>query len=97
MSTYIYLQCLDHDPPLSADGESGQHLSDLPETRRMIAHRAEIVAIMAADAPVTWDNHFASNTAWFLYRHPNCRIGIVDEYGGEHPACEVVTCPKPLV
>lgn len=33
MSTYIYLLCRDHDPAIQADGESGQHLTDLPQHR----------------------------------------------------------------
>jgi hypothetical protein len=93
MSTYIYLECLDHDPPLRADGESGQHLCDLHETRRMIANRDEITTLMEQDMSLTWDSHFASNTAWFLYRHPKCQIGIVDEYGKRHPY--QVAAPKP--
>lgn len=44
MSTYLYLACLDHDPPLFADDESGQHLYDLPQIRADIARRAEMVA-----------------------------------------------------
>lgn len=31
MSTYIYLLCRDHNPAIQADGESGQHLTDLPQ------------------------------------------------------------------
>ena len=34
MSTYIYLLCRDHSPAIRADGESGQHLSDLPQEPR---------------------------------------------------------------
>ena len=41
MSTWIYLECADHDPPISADGESGQHLYDLPDIREDIRRRAE--------------------------------------------------------
>ena len=32
MSTYLYLVCLDHTPPLRAASESGQHLYDLPQS-----------------------------------------------------------------
>ena len=34
--------CLDHDPPLKADGESGQHLYDLPQIRKDIRRRASL-------------------------------------------------------
>jgi hypothetical protein len=86
MSTYVYLQCLDHDPPLSADGESGQHLSDLPQIRGDLADRARITASVRDG----WDagDHFRNNTARFLAEHPRCRIGIRDEYGVEHPTTE---------
>lgn len=50
MSTYLYLECLDHDPPLRADGESGQHLDDLPQLRADIAARDGLVAVAAASA-----------------------------------------------
>lgn len=39
MSTYIYLLCRDHNPAIQADGESGQHLTDLPQLRQDIANR----------------------------------------------------------
>ena len=31
MSTWLYLRCESHDPPLENDGESGQHLYDLEQ------------------------------------------------------------------
>ena len=82
MSTYLYLECLDHDPPLSADGESGQHLYDLPQIRADIADRERIVANLRDG----WDpnDHFRMNTGRFLMAHPRCRIAIRDEYGAEH-------------
>jgi hypothetical protein len=92
VSTYLYLECLDHDPPLTSDGEVGQHLHNLPEIRKMITQRESIVGLMQADAPMSWDNHWASNGAWFLYRHPKCNIGIIDEYDRRHP---IVETPKP--
>lgn len=39
MSTYLYLECQDHNPPLSSHGEVGEYLSDLPRIRREIAQR----------------------------------------------------------
>ena len=46
MSTYIYLLCRDHNPAIQADGESGQHLTDLPQLRQDIANRDAIVHAM---------------------------------------------------
>jgi hypothetical protein len=91
MSTYVYLECLDHDPPLCAEGESGQHLCDLPEIRKMIAGRESIVKWMGQDMPISFDSHFANNTAWFLYKHQKCRIGIVDEYDRRYSVEEEAT------
>ena len=31
MSTWLYLRCESHDPPLKNDVESGQHLYDLEQ------------------------------------------------------------------
>ncbi len=82
MSTYLYLQCLDHDPPLPADEESGQHLSDLPAIRAAIAGRSVLMRAGPGWGPT---GYFAENTRRFLVAHHSCRIGIVDEYGVEHP------------
>lgn len=82
MSTWLYLECLDHDPILQSDGESGQHLTDLPEIRADIAKR---------DIWSSWDANDAvwnSLTIRFLRLHPNCRIGIRSEYGDEYPTEE---------
>ena len=83
MSTYLYLECLDHTPPLSSDGEVGQHLTDLPRIRTEIANRAAFVAI--ADQYPDYGHHFTNNAARFLCQHPHCRIGIRDECNQEHP------------
>lgn len=84
MSTYLYLECLDHDPPTRSDGEVGQHLYDLDDVRKMITNRHLVVSVMNAELPVSFGNHFDNNTAWFLLKHPQCRLGIRDEYGNEH-------------
>lgn len=83
MSTYIYLECIDHDPPLPAEGESGQHLYDLPQLRTDVANREPLVN--AASEGMSTDDYFRRNTLSFLVRHPKCRLRIVDEYGTEHP------------
>jgi hypothetical protein len=83
MSTYLYLVCKDHEPPLEAMGESGQHTSDLPQIRSDIADRAQIVDLYSRSLYGMSDS-FRSATAYFLSVHPACEIGIVDEYGREH-------------
>ncbi len=87
MSTWLYLECLDHDPPLQADNESGQHLYDLPQIRADIADRERFVAEMAEPKSQQGD-YFRANSASFLAQHPRCRIGIRDEYGRAHPIAD---------
>lgn len=92
MSTWLYLECLDHDPPLQADGESGQHLTDLPEIRSDVAKREVWVAWDAEDDVWNSLHHFRRNTITFLRKHPRCSLGVRDEYGRAHPL--VVEEPK---
>lgn len=85
MSTYLYLVCMDHNPPLPADGESGQHLYDLPKIRADIANRDTLVAAnQTDDGFYDRGHHFANNTLRFLIAHPHCQLGIRDEYDGWH-------------
>ena len=81
MSTYLYLRCDAHDPPLLSEGEVGQHLYDLPSIRRYIAMRGGI-------GPDVFKHHlpyFARNAFAFLRQHKTCPVAIEDEYGKEHP------------
>ena len=88
MSTYIYLECLDHVPPLQSDTESGQHLYDLPTIRADIRDR-ETLARLWNEGAIRWDsNHMRAASARFLATHEKCRIGIRDEYGVQHPLIE---------
>ncbi len=82
MSTWIYLECADHDPPIKADGESGQHLYDLPDIREDIRRRAQWTCPDEHRSGAHW---FRLNSRRFLAQHPHCRIVIRDEYGREHP------------
>jgi hypothetical protein len=93
MSTYLYLQCLDHDPPLVSDGEVGQHLYNLPQIQNDIVNRKVFVmaAKMADDnyRPLPdYGHHFRNNASRFLCQHAKCNIGIIDEYGHKHPTVE---------
>lgn len=81
MSTYLYLECLDHQPPLRSEDEVGQHLYDLPQIRALIAKRA---AISELGDDVTFSEYFDRAAARFLRQHPKCHLRIVDEYDQEH-------------
>jgi hypothetical protein len=99
MSTYVYLECLDHDPPLRSEDEVGQHLSDLPRIRDELARRDELVAEWSKERALPFVWSWPNNAARFLAGHPRCRISIRDEYGVEHPVVEdapedpPVSCP----
>ena len=96
MSTYVYLVCMDHEPPLMAEDESGQHLYDLPRIRREIADReATVAAGTGYHESVTsggFDSaaYFRAHSARFLTQHLTCRVSIKDEYGVEHAVTEEV-------
>lgn len=92
MSTWLYLECLDHDPPLRAAGESGQHLSDLHDIRADIAIRDHLATVANVDGGwIDRGDSFRNNTLRFLLAHPRCRLGIRDEYGYSHPITEEIT------
>lgn len=84
MSTYIYLQCIAHDPPITAHAESGQHLYDLDRLRDELVSRD--VYVKAVKAGANFNDQYTNATAHFLSEHPLCPLKIVDEYGVYHPA-----------
>ena len=84
MSTYLYLRCDAHDPPIESSQEVGQHLYDLPLIRECIAKRKS-TWLEGDDAP---EDYFEASAWRFLRDHPNCPISIEDEYGREHPVEE---------
>lgn len=89
MSTYIYLRCLSHDPPLTSSNESGQHLTDLPQLQADIANRDVLVKSWDLDMRPDSDGFgYRLGTIAFLAQHPRCSLGIIDEYGTEHPVTE---------
>ena len=88
MSTWLYLACDSHEPPLVADDESGQHLTDLPQIRADLANRDLIVKARELDYVPDATDHFRRGTANFLARHASCDIGIVDEDGRRWPITE---------
>lgn len=88
MSTYVYLECQNHEPPLRASEESGQHLHDLPQIRRDIADRDVLVRLYAESDWLDLGDYFRNNTIRFLAEHPRCDLGIRDEYGEAHSTAE---------
>lgn len=87
MSTYLYLQCEDHTPPIRSFGESGQHDRDLAQIFKDLDNRELIVT--AYNERMVPANYFRRNTASFLAEHPHCRITVIDEYGATHTPEEV--------
>ena len=90
MSTYLYLQCLDHDPLLRSDGEVGQHMTDLQYARSLVKDRKNLAYMF--DATVwAWPggtnvlDQWKYNAARFFSEHKWCSVGIVDEYGLKWP------------
>lgn len=83
MSTWLYLECRSHKPFLQADDESGQHLHNLDQIRSDIKHRDDLIDVTEDG----WEHpdRYRMNTARFLAAHPDCEIGIRDEYGHDHP------------
>jgi hypothetical protein len=93
MSTYLYLECHSHAPPLRAPDESGQHLYDLPHLRATLRMGSEKIKDYLlqyryesyADGWDVFHGYYFGNTARFLKEHPGCDIKIIDELGVEHP------------
>lgn len=90
MSTYLYLRCKNHNPPLLSEDEVGQHLYDLPRIRRDIKQRHELVEMfdgyrwpgVTGNPEITLaQDYFDNHAARFLRHHLDCEIDIVDEYG----------------
>lgn len=100
MSTWLYVQCLAHDPVITAAEESGQHLSDLKHIREDIANRNELLSVdldssgwrlpdIHGDSDDYWAwyfrRYFSRATIAFMQAHPKCPLGIQDEYGRDYP------------
>lgn len=82
MSTYLYLRCSAHEPPLLSADEVGQHLRDLDRITGWIAERDALVATHRDHSP---SDYFLAHAVTFFAAHPHCEIDVVDEYGFEHP------------
>lgn len=88
MSTYLYLQCDSHTPPLQSPHEVGQHLRGLPRIREEINRRedlyqAHLHGYLGYESD--YGGQFTHTLRTFLIQHPHCDLKIVDEYGDTHP------------
>lgn len=77
MSTYWFLECTDHDPPLRCFDEvgfdeAGQHTEGLNKIRDVVN---------ATPTPQFGLTLFENRAASFRVQHPRCRLGFVSEYG----------------
>lgn len=88
MSTWLYLECTEHDPPIRSESEVGQHLYDLPRIREWLTDRAGLVDTFKDRLIYTGyvgpEDYFGRHAAQFFMKHPHCRILIRDEYGSVH-------------
>lgn len=82
MSTWMYLQCEDHDPPMRADDESGQHWYDVPQIIADVKDR-DYMARLHADTYGEGLAYFRKHTARFLAAHPKCRVTLWTQYDEE--------------
>lgn len=88
MSTYLYLQCDSHSPPLQSPHEVGQHLRDLPRIREEISRRQDLYRAHQngyLGYETDYGGQFTHTLRTFLIQHPHCDLQIVDEYGDAHP------------
>lgn len=89
MSTYWYFECLSHEPPLRSDEEFTQHTGDRHWDRAM-----ELAANRPVETDDSYwmrrsigsdvervDSYFNMQARSFLSRHPDCHLGLVNEYG----------------
>lgn len=88
MSTYLYLQCRSHNPPIWSDSHVGSSLSDVPYALRLLENRAPLIAVRdLADDDVAYGAQFsgyAGAAAWFLTQHRDCEVVLIDQYGETH-------------
>ncbi|MGO2634641.1 MAG: hypothetical protein ACTH9H_12930 [Galactobacter sp.] len=85
MSTWLYLECHSHTPHLVSD-DVGQHLSELPQIRGLLANREVVAAAVRLD--LLGEIQSINHACRFIAKHPECDIHIADEYGKEHPITE---------
>ncbi|AMS03154.1 hypothetical protein BJD61_gp75 [Gordonia phage Obliviate] len=83
MSTYHYLECSCHNPPLTSDEEVEQHrgTETLEKVRELVRRRDVILPLVRAELVDYPDDRYLRNALTFLNDHEHCVIGLVTEYG----------------
>lgn len=83
MSTWWYIECLDHDPAIRSTDEIAQHDHNLPTIREVVRRRRSLTEQDAVSTEYTGDleDYFRTNAARFLIQHPKCRLQFINEYG----------------
>ncbi len=89
MSTYWYLECMDHDPPLKSFDEVTQHTDD-------VYYRRAVELVHQRPLDPDWENtyyrdgsadtYFEGHARAFLVQHPQCTVGLINEYGERRAA-----------
>lgn len=93
MSTELYLECRSHTPALSDGEQVGNNLDrDLDQLRMWLKNRGVLLHFVGVAKQLDLDvfdtvrdHDFYRHTLRFILEHPNCEIGIRDEYGKDHP------------
>ena len=82
MSTYHYLECANHNPPLLSDDEVEQHrdTETLKKVRELVRDRANIVPLLREEKINYPDDYFLKNALKFLVSHEHCKVNLVTEY-----------------
>ncbi|MDJ0010115.1 hypothetical protein [Gordonia alkanivorans] len=82
MSTYHYLECANHNPPLLSDDEVEQHrdTETLDKVRELVRNRATIVPLLREEKIGLPDDRYLENALRFLVFHEHCKVNLVTEY-----------------
>ena len=73
MSTWWYLECASHEPPIRSEDAVEQHTHGLTAIRKAIRE-----AVIDDPRVMT---RYESNAARFVLQHPHCALCFVSEYG----------------
>lgn len=83
MGDYLYLVCLDHDPPLRSHDEVSQNAAvprELERIRDWVADREELVRLRRKDQ-LTYEDYFLNHAVLFFASHLKCRLEARDDVG----------------
>lgn len=98
MSTYLYLVCDEHDPPLLSADEVTQHTNkdgELDKIRGWVANRAELIRLRKEQDDSTYSDYFQTHAITFLVQHPKCHLSAVDEHGEKYEVMRAADDGRP--